>query len=432
MTGIIVIGLQWGDEGKGKIIDLLASKSTHIVRAQGGNNAGHTIKVADRELAFHLIPSGILYPHTQCYIGGGTMVDPAAFLEELEMMRKEQIDFEGRLFISPYAQVVFPFHRQLDHLLEDWKGPLAIGTTGRGIGPCAEDRYARLGIRISDLLSEEALRRRLKPLVEMKNQILEKLFQAPKISFDTLFGQFLEYGKAIAPLVANVEGRINRALQLEEQVLFEGAHGGLLDLTFGTFPYVTSSSCIAAGVCAGAGVGPTKIGETIGVLKAFTTRVGGGPFPTEFSKDEQLDFMDIKEAREVATTTGRSRRMGWFDAALVRFTIQLSGVDTLALTKLDILDNLAEIKICTGYLLDGRTLLMPPADLSDFERVTPIYETLPGWECCTREIKKWKSLPKNAQAYLGRIEELCNTPIGIVSVGPERERTLMVKEEFDR
>ena len=430
MTGIIVVGLQWGDEGKGKVIDLLASRCSHIVRAQGGNNAGHTIKVGSRELAFHLIPSGILYPHTHCYIGGGTMIDPPALLDELELMRKEQIDFEGRLFISPYAQVVFPFHRQLDQLLEKWKGPLAIGTTGRGIGPCAEDRYARLGIRISDLLNEEALSRRLKPLVEMKNQVLEKLFDAPKISFDKLLKEFLSYGKALSPLVADVEGRLNRALQLEEQVLFEGAHGGLLDLTFGTFPYVTSSSCIAAGVCAGAGVGPTKIGETMGVLKAFTTRVGMGPFPTEFSESEKLGFMGINEAREVATTTGRERRMGWFDAPLVRYTIQLNGVDTLALTKLDVLDNLAEIKVCTGYSLDGQLLSTPPADLTDFERVTPIYETLPGWESSTRDIKKLRALPKNARGYLDRIEELCNAPIGIVSVGPERERTLQLEEEL--
>lgn len=427
MSGVIIIGLQWGDEGKGKVIDLLAGRAKHIVRSQGGNNAGHTIKVGDKEFAFHLIPSGMFYPHTQCYIGGGTVIDPESLLKEIDSLHANGIEVKGRLFISAHAHVIFPYHRRLDVLHEK---KLNIGTTGRGIGPCYKDRYARIGIRMGDLIDPEILKNRLKDTLSLKNQELKSLFQDPEMKFEDLYSQYAAFGSMLKKYVSNVEQKLAEVLKKGENVLFEGAHGTLLDITFGTFPYVTSSSTIASGVLAGAGVGPTKIKHTLGVMKAYATRVGNGPFPTELSSQEQTHFLDHKAAREIGTTTGRKRRLGWFDAPLVRYAINLNGVNSIAVTKLDILDTLSEIKICVGYRM-GKEEVKDASDCAlCLSAVEPIYEVHPGWLKSTKETKKMEDLPQNARKYLDRLQGLCDVPLSILSFGPERERTLQLKKDF--
>jgi len=426
MPSIVVVGIQWGDEGKGKMIDLLSKQADHIVRAQGGNNAGHTIKIGEEEYRFHLIPSGILYPHTKCYIAGGTVIDPEVLLKEINGLETKSISVKGRLFISPYAHVILPYHRELDKLYESLKGDSAIGTTGRGIGPCYVDKANRMGIRIGDLIQPEALEKQLKMNLSFKNKELQQVFGQPSLNFEKIYNAYVSYGKQLESFVSQVENTVAVELKKNAAVLFEGAHGTFLDITFGTYPFVTSSSTIAAGVCAGAGVGPTQIDHVLGVVKAYTTRVGNGPFPTALSTEEETTFLDHAAAREIATTTGRKRRMGWFDAVLARYGARLNGTSSLAVTKLDVLDHLEKIKICREYKVKGNILEIPPAQIQDFEEIEPIYEELPGWKCTTKDIKKWEDLPKNAQKYLARIEELCETPISIVSVGPERDRTLII------
>lgn len=430
MSSIIVAGIQWGDEGKGKMIDLLAEQASHIVRAQGGNNAGHTILVGAQEYRFHLIPSGILYPHTHCYIGGGTVIDPAILIEEMRRLEKEKISLEGRLFISPHAHIIFPFHREFDKLYEEQKGGDSIGTTGRGIGPCYADKALRIGIRMGDLISEKLFENKLRLLVNLKNQELAGVFKRPKIDFIALLDQYRESKNYLIPFIHPFEKQLSDAIKSGEPTLFEGAHGSLLDNTFGTYPFVTSSATLASGVCAGAGIGPTRIDHTLGVIKAYTTRVGNGPLPTEFTQEDAALFLDCISAREVGTTTGRKRRMGWLDTVITRYAVSLNGVDSLALTKLDILDQLEEIKICTAYKLNNQLLDLPPATVEEMEEVEPIYETLPGWQTSTKEIKDFKDLPKNAQKYLQRIETLVGAPISILSVGPEREKTLFLRKFF--
>ena len=427
MESIAVIGMQWGDEGKGKVIDLLSERAKHIARAQGGNNAGHTIVAKGREHRFHLIPSGILYPHTQCYIGGGTVIDPASILEEMEELKKAQIHFEHRLFISLYAHIIFPYHQLMDQLLEKQRGSAAIGTTGRGIGPCYVDKVSRSGIRLADLLSEEVFEEKLRKALELKNKQFEREFNHPPLEFKPIFEAYREFAKRLAPFASPVEERLFQARKKREKILFEGAQGALLDITFGTYPFVTSSCTLSGGICAGLGFGPSQIEHTIGVTKVYTTRVGKGPLPTEFSEEELSLFPDHVDSREIGTTTGRKRRIGWFDAFLLKHTVCLNGVDSLALTKLDILDDLDEIKICVGYK-HCRTF---PATSEELSRAVPIYETHPGWKKSTREIQIYDDLPSLAKAYLRRIEELCEIPISIISVGPDRERTIWMDRFFN-
>lgn len=431
MQSVIVVGIQWGDEGKGKMIDLLSEKAKHIVRSQGGNNAGHTIMVGKEEYRFHLVPSGILYPHTRCYITGGTVIDPEVLLKEISELEARGITVAGRLFLSPYAHVIFPYHKELDKLIEERKGGASIGTTGRGIGPCYTDRASRIGIRICELMDKEIFGSRLKSVLTWKNQELQLIFNQAPMDYNTLYTKYLEYGERLKKYVFEAEKAVGTALEGKESVLFEGAHGSFLDLVFGTYPYVTSSNTVAGGVCAGAGIGPSKIDHTLGVVKAYTTRVGNGPLPTAFSKEEEGKFLDHTAAREIGTTTGRKRRMGWFDAALARYGVLLNGVDSLAVTKLDILDDLNEIKICVGYRLNGKTIHTPPALVEDMEKVEPIYETVPGWKKSTKGILKVNEMPENAKKYLQRIEELCEAPISVISVGPERQSTLFVKKFFE-
>src|SRR3990172_4978119 len=428
MPGVIVVGVQWGDEGKGKMIDILAERADLIVRAQGGNNAGHTIMVGKEEYRFHLVPSGILYPHTRCFIGGGTVIDPKALLEEIRGLEAKGIKVRGRLTISPYAHVIFPYHRMIDKLSEEQKGAMAIGTTGRGIGPCYCDRTGRIGIRMCEIIERELLAKRLKYVLALKNQELTKLYNQQPLDFEPIFSEYRQYGEDLKDFVSDAEIVVSRALLEKKTVLFEGAHGTFLDINFGTYPCVTSSNAIASGVSAGAGVGPSRIGHVLGVVKAYTTRVGNGPLPTSLTAQEQEIFLDNVAAREIGTTTGRKRRMGWFDAALVRFAVHLNGVDSLAVTKLDILDCLEQIKICTGYRLRGKILETPPPVVEDLASVEPIYEVMPGWRSSTKEIKKCADLPKNAQLYLDRLADLVGAPVSIVSIGPERDKTLFLQQ----
>lgn len=428
MSGIIIVGLQWGDEGKGKIVDLLSQNVSHIVRSQGGNNAGHTIKFGDQEFACHLIPSGILHPHTHCYIGAGCLIDPKVLVSEIEGLKKQNIDVANRLHISPRAHLILPVHRLLDQLYERRKGGKAIGTTGRGIGPCVSDRSARIGLRMAELNAPKIFKERLTAFAELKNPELQKLFNESPIDVNAVCVEYLSYADKLKPYITDVELVVNAALQKDETVLFEGAHGTLLDGIFGSYPYVTSSQTVAGGVCAGAGVGPQFIGKTLGIIKAFTTRVGAGPLPTALTDEELAQMSGYDEFREVGTTTGRARRIGWFDAVLAKYAVSLSGVDSIALTKLDVLDPLKEIKICVGYSLDGSLIASPPALIEDLERVEPVYESVPGWQSPTNEIDKISKLPKNARLYIERIEELCNVPAEIISVGPDRSQTIIVDE----
>ena len=426
-SSIAIVGMQWGDEGKGKVIDLLSQQAEHIARAQGGNNAGHTIVVDGKEFRFHLIPSGILYPHTKCYIGGGTVLDPLSILTEMDGLARHGISYVKRLYISYYAHIVFPYHRLIDQLAEQAKGSSAVGTTGRGIGPCYTDKISRCGIRLADLLDKETFRSKLEGTLALKNRELQGIYGAPPLEFEPIYKEYCAFAEKLAPFAAPVEEMLHRASLKGDKILFEGAQGALLDITFGTYPFVTSSCTLSGGVCAGLGFGPSKVDQTIGVTKAYTTRVGNGPLPTELSGSELAQFPDHTASREVGTTTGRKRRMGWFDSFLMRHTIALNGADSLALTKLDILDQLDEIKICTGY----KHCKAFPARVEELGRVVPVYESHPGWRESTRDVRVYDDLPKLAKAYVRRIEELCEVPVSLVSVGPEREKTLWLDRFFN-
>lgn len=429
MPAVAIVGMQWGDEGKGKIVDLLSEFAVHIARAQGGNNAGHTVVVSGKEYRFHLIPSGILYPHAKCYIGGGTVIDPQSLIEEMDDLRQHGIGFEERLFISPYAHIIFPYHRLLDHLGE---GIHAIGTTKRGIGPCYVDKVARRGLRIADLIAKDTFEEKLSKTLHWKNLELEKLYNHPPLKLEELLSEYRAYAEKLAPFVAPVEEMLFLASQRNENILFEGAQGSLLDVTFGTYPFVTSSSTIAGGIGSGLGVGPTKIDCSIGITKAYTTRVGNGPFVTELSLDEMKLFPDHSASREIGVTTGRKRRIGWFDIPLVKHTIHLNGVDSLAIMKLDILDNLDEIQICTGYKIGNHHLSSFPATVEELSKIQPVYETLPGWKKPIGSVQSIDELPREALRYVRRLEELCQVNVGLISVGPSRDQTLWLEPFFDK
>jgi len=430
MPGIIVVGLQWGDEGKGKVVDMLSARASHIVRSQGGNNAGHTVIAEGKEIALHLLPSGILHPHVQCYIAGGCLIDPQVLIEEIKRAEEGGIALIERLKISPYAHIILPVHQMLDRLKEKEKGENAIGTTGRGIGPCAADRSSRVGLRMVELVSPDIFSEKLEVFCESKNKELEKIYGLEPLDISAIYDDYSIYGELLRPFIADVEGLLTDALFRDETVLLEGAHGTLLDTVFGSYPFVTSSSTLASGVCAGAGIGPGYVDEVFGVLKAYTTRVGSGPLPTTIDPDTLEDFRSMDDFREVGTTTGRERRIGWLDLVLARHACRLNGVTQLVLTKLDILDSLEEICVCVGYSLDGETLDKPPALIEDLERVEPIYETMPGWMTSTKQARKIRQLPENARAYIDKIEEFCNLSVGMISVGPGREETIQVDEEW--
>lgn len=430
MANVIVVGAQWGDEGKAKITDLLAKSADYIVRYQGGSNAGHTVVVDDKTYKFHLIPSGILYLNKICVVGPGTVIDPKILIDEVEDLTKRGIDVKG-LKVSTQAHVTMPYHLAIDQAEDRGRGARKIGTTGRGIGPTYADKADRFGIRISDLTSKKELEEKISWLVPRKNIIMEKLYSLPSLDPKKVFEEYTTYGEKIRPYVVDTSALIFDAIKNKKNILFEGAQGTLLDLDHGTYPYVTSSNPVAGGACVGGGIGPTSIDRVIGVSKAFTTRVGEGPFPTEVFGREADELRASGTAwAEFGTTTGRPRRVGWLDVVLLRYAVRVNGLDCLALTKLDVLDNLEEINICIAYedSATGSKYYDLPLDAGIFKRVKPIYETLPGWKISINKCRARNDLPKNAQRYLDRIQELLSMNIAIVSVGHKRDHTIIIED----
>ncbi len=424
MSVKIVVGSQWGDEAKAKIVDFLAVDADYVVRFQGGANAGHTVKVEGNEFIFHLIPSGIMYPEKICVIGNGVVLDPTALMDEIAELRERGIDVDGRLFISQKAHLVMPYHKLLDQAAERHKGKNSIGTTGRGIGPAYRDKAARVGIRIVDLLDRDVFIGKLRHNVREANDVLTKIYGYEPLNLDEIAEAFLEFDRKIDPYVKDITLLLYDGAKAGKNILFEGAQGALLDIDHGTYPYVTSSNTIAGAACIGTGVGPTLIDEVIGVMKAYTTRVGNGPFPTEF--DDEFAQMIRDVGGEYGATTGRPRRCGWFDGVIGRYSARINGLSSLAVTKLDVLDALPEVKICTGYRYGKRILDNFPADIDVLGSVEPVYETHPGWMRPTRDIRRLDDLPANAQSYLARISEIVETPIKYISIGSDREQTIIV------
>lgn len=428
MGNFVVIGTQWGDEGKGKIVDLLAEYADCVVRFQGGNNAGHTMVVNGEQFISHLVPSGILQNKT-CFIGNGVVVDPEVLVTEINYLISKGVDVNPkRLRLSEKAQVIMPYHKSLDHARETKKGDMKIGTTGRGIGPCYEDKAARVGIRFLELLTPERFADTVRTVLEEKNFQLKNYFGVDTVDPETVIKQYLEYAKILAPYIADTSVEIMTGIQNGKNVLFEGAQGTHLDIDHGTYPFVTSSSCVSGNACCGSGVGPKDINGVIGIVKAYTTRVGSGPFPTELL-DETGDYMQSKGA-EFGATTGRRRRCGWLDLVILNNAARLNGLTGVVLTKMDVLGGLETLKICTAYEYNGKVMTTFPADLDILAQCKPVYEELPGWEEDISKIKRFKDLPLNAKRYVQRVEELSRVPVDIVSVGPGREETIVINNPF--
>ena len=428
MANVIIVGTQWGDEGKGKIVDLLAEHAQAVVRFQGGNNAGHTIIVNGKQFISHLIPSGILQQKT-CYIGNGLVVDPEVLIEELDALGAMGIKVESdNLKVSERAHVIMPYHRALDHAREKKKGDQKIGTTGRGIGPCYEDKATRRGIRFVELLDKAVLEERVTAILDEKNFFLKHYLDAETFDPIPIIDQYNAFADRLRPHVTNVSVELDKAIKAGKQVLFEGAQGTHLDIDHGTYPYVTSSSTLSANACCGAGLGPRAITDVIGIVKAYTTRVGRGPFPTELF-DETGDRIQAKGV-EFGATTGRRRRCGWLDMVLIRNAVRLNGLSALALTKLDVLDGLESINICTGYTCNGQSINDFPAALRLLGQCEPVFETLPGWTEDITGIRSFADLPLNAKNYIKRIEELSAVPVKIISIGPGREQTIVLDNPF--
>lgn len=427
MSAVVLIGAQWGDEGKGKITDFLAQKADVVVRYQGGNNAGHTVVVEGKEFKLHLIPSGILYPGTICVIGNGVVIDPEVLLKELAYLKAEGIE-TSNLRISDRAHIIMPYHCKLDEVEEERKGPNKIGTTKRGIGPAYMDKYARVGIRVSDLLDKEAFGEKLARNLKEKNNLLEKVYGAEGFDFDELSEKYLAYAEQMRPFIADTSLIINTAVKEGKKVLFEGAQGTLLDIDHGTYPFVTSSHPISGGACVGAGIGPTRISNVIGVAKAYTTRVGEGPFPTELA--DEVGEAIRTAGHEFGTTTGRPRRCGWLDIVVLRYAERMSGIDAFAVTKLDVLDDVDTIKICTDYEYRGEKLTEFPAELKVLAECKPNYIEMPGWKQDITGVRNYEDLPENAKAFLAKVEEITGVKIAIVAVGPGREQTIVRSEIF--
>jgi adenylosuccinate synthase len=431
---VVVIGTQWGDEGKGKIVDWLTDHAQGVVRFQGGHNAGHTLVIGGRKTVLHLVPSGILREGVTCYIGNGVVLSPDALMHELDELRTAGVDAESRLKISEACPLILPYHQALDVAREAAKGAKKIGTTGRGIGPAYEDKVARRGLRLQDLLRPKRFAEKLAEILDYHNFVLKNYLGADSVDFQRV----LEGAMAIAPRLTRMIADVPRALYDAHKgganLLFEGAQGTLLDIDHGTFPYVTSSNCVAGAAAAGAGVGPGMLRYVLGITKAYTTRVGGGPFPTElYDAVDKLDPVGKHMAtrgHEFGATTGRARRCGWFDAAALKRSIQINGVSGLCVTKLDVLDGIEEMKICTGYRIDGRLSDILPVGADDLERCEPVYESHPGWTGSTVGVKSFEALPKEAQAYLKRMESLCDVPVDMISTGPDREETIVLRHPF--
>lgn len=428
MPSVVIVGTQWGDEGKGKVTDLLAAKADVVVRYQGGNNAGHTVTVGGEVFKLHLLPAGILNPRAICLLGNGVVIDPVVIFQELEDLRARGIQ-RGELLISPRAHVIMPYHRLLDQLEEEERGAgKRIGTTGRGIGPCYADKVARLGIRIADLLDRTTLYERLQQILPFKNAILEKVYGRPGFELEALVEEYAGYGRRLAPMVADISAYLYQAVREGRKVLFEGAQGTLLDVDHGTYPFVTSSSATAGGASVGGGIGPTLLDKVLGVAKAYTTRVGEGPFPTELRNE--IGDRIRERGREYGTTTGRPRRCGWFDAVVVRYAARINGLSGLALMSLDVLSGLETVRICRAYRHRGRELPDLPADVRVLAECEPVYDELPGWGEFAPTVKSMGELPVQAQRYIEHISALVGVPVVIVSVGPERHQTLVLEDPF--
>ena len=421
MPVIAVIGAQWGDEGKGKIVDLLAEEARVVMRFSGGDNAGHTVVNRYGEFKLHLVPSGIFSPLTTSVIGNGVVINPEVLIGEIDQLNQRGVD-TSRLVISDRAHLVMPYHILLDGLEEELRGGKAIGTTRKGIGPAFADKVARLGIRTGDLLDRELFRERLHFILDYKNTILTKVYGTSPLSEEDVYRQYCQHGEWLAPYIRETSLLLEEALHREELVLLEGAQGALLDPDFGTYPYATSSSPLAGGSCLGAGLGPTKINQTLGVFKAYCSRVGGGPMPTELT--EEIGNLIRERAHEYGTTTGRPRRCGWFDAIAARFSTRINDFTRAAITRLDVLDTLPSLKICVGYQLDGKPIDYFPSSAAALDRCQPVYEELPGWQAPISDIRQYGQLPPQARQYVTRLEELIACPVSIISVGMRREQTI--------
>ena len=428
MSNIVVVGTQWGDEGKGKIVDLLAKYADLVVRFQGGNNAGHTMVVNGKQFISHLIPSGILQKKT-CFIGNGMVVDPEVLMEEIDYLQQNNITVNPEnLRISEKAHLIMPYHKSIDHARELLKGDKKIGTTGRGIGPAYEDKATRRGVRFVDLLDKELFSEKVTDILKEKNFYLEKYLSGKPIDAGSVIGQYQKYAERLAPFVANISAEIDQGIRSGLQVLFEGAQGTHLDIDHGTYPYVTSSNTVSGNACCGAGVGPREIDGVLGIVKAYTTRVGEGPFPTELLDD--IGDKIQRTGAEFGATTGRKRRCGWLDMVMLRNAVRLNGLTGLTITKLDVLGGLDTIRICTAYQYKGKNLADFPTDLKVLAACEPVYETLNGWHENISKIINYKELPTNVKAYLEKIEALAETPVQIISVGPQRDETIMVENPF--
>ncbi len=424
MPAIVIIGGQWGDEGKGKIVELLAEKARFVVRFSGGNNAGHTVINEHGQFGLHLIPSGIFYPGVTCIIGNGVVVDPGSLIEEMESLGKKGIGTRN-LVISDRAHMVMPYHLLLDGMEEEARGASALGTTRRGIGPAFVDKTGRQGIRAADLLDKEILSRRISGMVARKNSVITGVYRGTPLSGDDIYNRYLEYARVLTPFIKDTLPVIRQALVANEIILLEGAQGTLLDLDFGTYPYVTSSSATAAGACQGSGIGPKHIQRVIGIFKAYCTRVGSGPMPTELT--DETAALIRERAHEYGVTTGRPRRCGWFDGVAGALAVQVNTFTGVAVTRLDVLDALPSLRICTGYRVGDRAISGFPAQIETLEKCQPVYEDMRGWLTPTSGVRRYRDLPVDARRYLRRLEEVLGCPIDMVSVGPRREETIMIK-----
>ena len=429
MSTLIVVGVQWGDEGKGKVVDLLSREADIIVRFQGGNNAGHTLVVGGQKTIVRLIPSGVLHDGKVCVIGNGVVVDPEVLVEEIDTLQQQgRLSDPASLKISEIAHLIMPYHKAIDLARERLRGEGKIGTTGRGIGPTYEDKMARVGIRFVDLLDEGVFARKLEHNLEEKNVYLGTLLKEQPLAYQQIFDQYRRLRDRLAPYVTNTSRYIHEAITAGQKVLFEGAQGTMLDVDHGTYPFVTSSNTIAGAVCTGAGIAPQQLHNVIGISKAYTTRVGSGPFPTEEHGPEGEKLR--RDGGEFGTVTGRPRRCGWFDAVVVRTAALLSGLNAIALTKIDVLSGLSTLRVCTGYTYRGREYDEVPASAHTLEQVTPIYEELPGWTEPLTDIRSLDALPRNARLYVERLEELVNVPVKMISVGAGREETILIRPTF--
>ena len=431
---VVVLGTQWGDEGKGKIVDLLTDNAAAVVRYQGGHNAGHTLVVGGEKTVLHLIPSGILREGVLCLIGNGVVLAPDALLREMATLTAKGVPVRERLRISPNCPLILPYHCALDKAREAARGKAAIGTTGRGIGPAYEDKVARRGLRLGDLIRGTGFAEKLAEVMEYHNFQLVNYYKAEPVSYEQTLADALAWAEQIKDLVADVPGILHQFRRAGKDIMFEGAQGSLLDIDHGTYPFVTSSNTTAGGTSTGSGFGPLYLDYVLGITKAYTTRVGSGPFPTELydavDKQDPVGKHMATKGHEFGATTGRARRCGWFDAAALKRSIQINGVSGLCVMKLDVLDGIEEMKLCTGYKLDGQFTDILPVGADDLERCEPVYESMPGWNESTVGVKSFDGLPKSAQNYIKRMESLCGVPIDMISTGPDREETIVLRHPF--